>query len=191
MARTLKSMEKLYNTKVRTENNIRRIRKKIKSLVSGHRDVDPEDLVQTVFLKAWSALGKFRGDSSYQTWLFRIAVNVAFDELRKVRQNSVLVSLESGNREGGPSLQELVVDTDPTSDPYRFTYSGEIQKTVKTSLSSMPLIQAEVLKMRQMGLHHKEVAVALNTTEETSKNYQFRGRKRLRQDLIIAGVVTR
>ena len=42
-----------------------------------------------------------------------------------------------------------------------------------------------------MGLHHKEVAVALNTTEETSKNYQFRGRKRLRQDLIIAGVVTR
>lgn len=183
------SLEEIFASQVMTPGNVASVRKLIYQLASRYRHADQEDLVQTVFMKAWGALGKFRGGSTYRTWLHRITVNVAFDELRRVRRNAATVSLDTGDREGGPSLWEFLADSDPTADPYRFTYSGEIRAVVQHSFNAMTPMQAKVMRMRERGLRHKEIAAILNTTHDTSKNCQFRGRQRLRQDLAAAGVI--
>lgn len=185
----MKSLEEIFASEVLTPGNVASVRKLVHHLTSGYRDADREDLVQIVFTNAWRALGKFQGGSTYRTWLYRIAVNAAFDELRRVRRNAVIVSLDTGDREGGPSLQEFLADSDPVSDPYRYVFSREVRAVVQNSLNFMSPIQAEVVRMRESGLCHKEIAAILGTTDETSKNYEFRGRERLRKDLTAAGVI--
>jgi RNA polymerase sigma-70 factor, ECF subfamily len=57
-------------------------------------DPDREDLVQMIFLDAFSALPSFRGEASFSTWLYRIIVNVAYDHLRRRRRVGVPLSIE-------------------------------------------------------------------------------------------------
>jgi len=57
-------------------------------------DPDREDLVQMIFLDVFHALGAFRGDASFSTWLYRIIVNVAYDHLRRRRRAGVPLTVE-------------------------------------------------------------------------------------------------
>lgn len=68
---------------------------------------DREDLIQQVFLEAFRSLSAFRGDAAFSTWLYRIAVNVAHDHLRRVRRRP---QVPLGER----ALDELVA---PATDP--------------------------------------------------------------------------
>ena len=71
---------------------IRRYQRKIYQLVynmTSNRE-DAEDLVQDVFVKAYSALERFKGDSSFYTWIYRIAVNRAINYLKKRKRNTAM-----------------------------------------------------------------------------------------------------
>ena len=51
-----------------------------------HNEQDAWDLAQDSFLKAWKSIGRFRGQSSFYTWIYRIVTNVTIDWLRKTRE---------------------------------------------------------------------------------------------------------
>ena len=57
---------------------------KVRQIVIRHEDAD--DVLQNAFMKAWTKIGDFRGESNLQTWLYRICVNEALDFLRKKRE---------------------------------------------------------------------------------------------------------
>lgn len=68
----------------------RKIYSHIRNMVLSHEDAD--DLVQETFIKAWSNIDKFRGDSKISTWLYRIAINETLTFLRKNRNNNISLS---------------------------------------------------------------------------------------------------
>lgn len=66
----------------------------IRRMVLSHEDTD--DLVQNTFIKAWTNIDKFRGDSQISTWLYRIAINETLNFLNKNRNNTVSINSPEG-----------------------------------------------------------------------------------------------
>lgn len=104
----------------------------IRRLVFSHDDAD--DILQNTFLKAWSNLGAFRGDSKISTWLFRIATNESLSFLQRKRE---MLSLDD---------PEASVINDITSDTY---FDGdEAQQSFMKAIAALPDKQRLVFNMR-------------------------------------------
>src|SRR5262252_10894252 len=75
-----------------------------------HNEQDAWDLAQDSFLKAWKSIGRFRAQSSFYTWIYRIVMNVTIDWLRKKQ-------IKGGGAEFDDAIQ--LREIDPASRPYR------------------------------------------------------------------------
>ena len=106
----------------------------VRNLVNSHDDAD--DIVQECFIKAWKAIPSFRGDSSYSTWLWRIATNEALSFLRKQKVRAAL-RLEPISAE---------VERSVASDPW---FDGdEAQRRLAVAVAALPDKQKAVFCMR-------------------------------------------
>lgn len=104
----------------------------IRRMVIVHDDAD--DVLQNTFIKAWSAIDSFRGDSRLQTWLFRIAINESLNHLSKKKQ---VLSLEQGDMNFADML---------ASDSY---FDGdEVQKQFQEAISTLPDKQKLVFNLK-------------------------------------------
>ncbi len=106
----------------------------VRSIVVSHEDAD--DILQETFVKVWKALPGFRGDSSVQTWLWRIATNEALGHLRKRRVRAAL-QFQSLDAEA-----ERVIDSDPWFD------GDAAQRRLARSIMALPAKQRSVFCMR-------------------------------------------
>ena len=106
----------------------------VRSIVVSHEDAD--DIQQETFIKVWKALPGFRGDSSVQTWLWRIATNEALGHLRKQRVRAAL-QFQSLDAEA-----ERVIDSDPWFD------GDDAQRRLARSVMALPAKQRAVFCMR-------------------------------------------
>ena len=104
----------------------------IRRLVFSHDDAN--DIMQNAFLKAWTNIDSFRGDSKVSTWIFRIAINEALSFLQRKRD---LISLDSDEATG---VFQLEADTDFNGDKAQF----EFQKAI----ASLPDKQRLVFNMK-------------------------------------------
>ncbi|MCP4606474.1 MAG: sigma-70 family RNA polymerase sigma factor [Proteobacteria bacterium] len=129
---------------------------------------DAEEVVQDSFVQAWRNIGKFRGDSSIGTWLFRIAVNLSRDKTRKHRSFT----------------KETEVGISPAiSDAFA-------RKHLKKALSDLPEGYREVLVMYDvMGMKHPEIADILDIAVGTSKSQLHKARAQMRRLLKKRGMV--
>ena len=95
---------------------------------------DGEDLAQEAFLHAWRGLPSFQGDSSFSTWVYRLASNVCLDFLRKRKRRQ--------NVEGGPSVDDQdsgwTEPSDPVQDPEGALLRQEVQRAVEQGLAVQP-----------------------------------------------------
>jgi RNA polymerase sigma-70 factor (ECF subfamily) len=133
--------------------------------VNDHEDAN--DLAQDVFLKAWRAIGRFRGDSSVSTWLYRIAVNACLN----FRSSRRPVSLELP--EGIP---------DPAPGPAADAEAEDVARRVRSAVSRLPDRQRATLILKVFhDLKHEEVAAALGTTVGTVKANLFHALGNLRK----------
>ncbi|MGC9151277.1 MAG: RNA polymerase sigma factor [Microbacter sp.] len=123
----------------------------IRKMVLSHDDAN--DILQNTFMKAWSAIDSFRGDSKLSTWLFRIAVNEALTFLSNQR-DKLNVSMEE--------LQESMADH-LESDPY---FSGdEMQLKLQKAILSLPEKQRLVFNMKYFDdLKYEEMEQILGTS---------------------------
>lgn len=104
----------------------------IRRMVLLHDDAD--DVLQNTFIKAWSAIESFRGESRLQTWLFRIAINESLNHLSKKKQ---VLSLDQ--EEGSP-------ESSLASDSY---FDGdELQEQFQTAISTLPEKQRLVFNLK-------------------------------------------
>ena len=139
----------------------------------GNRE-DAEDAAQEVFLKAYTGLASFRGDSKLSVWLYRITGNVCTDMLRRRRET---VSLSQENDEGEPLELEL---PDERFDPAALTERKDLRERIGAALNALPPEAREILLLRELGgASYDEIAETLGLDLGTVKSRIFRARKKL------------
>ena len=140
-----------------------------------------EDAAQEAFVAAYRAVGGFRGASAgFRAWLFRIASNACYDELRR-RRSRPAVSLDAPAGEGRRPLD--VAHPGPTLDEH--AQRRELARGIQDALAALPPDQRLAVILRDVqGLSYEEVAQATNASLGTVKSRIARGRARLR-DLLL------
>lgn len=142
------------------------------------------DLSQDVWVKAWSRLYQFQGDSPFGTWITRIAINVCLDALRKKQRRPVEESLDAieqaqaeGERDGSalPTVQE---------DPLAGMAREEVAGYLKEAMAGISEEQRTVLEYLYFdGLEYKEIAEKMNSSKGTVMSRIFYGKKALERQL--------
>ena len=144
-------------------------------------DEDAEDVLQDAFLKAYTNLDKFHGDSKFYTWIVRIAVNEALMKLRK-RRSDKMVSLdeELDLGEEGVTREIAVWDGNPEQ-----TYSQEeLRKYLDDAIQSLKPTFRTVFQLRDVEeLSTEETAEALDLSIPAVKSRLLRARLQLRERL--------
>ena len=136
-----------------------------------------EDVTQEAFIKAYRALGKFRGDSAFYTWLYRIAVNAAKNHLvakgRRPGANATIEDAE-GLDEGG-LLSE-------SASPEALAMGGELAEVVESALNGLPDELKAALMLREFdGLSYDDIADVLGCPVGTVRSRIFRAREAIDQ----------
>ena len=136
-----------------------------------------EDVTQEAFIKAYRALGKFRGDSAFYTWLYRIAANAAKNHLvakgRRPGANATIEDAE-GLDEGG-LLSE-------SASPEALAMGGELAEVVESALNGLPDELKAALMLREFdGLSYDDIADVLGCPVGTVRSRIFRAREAIDQ----------
>ena len=148
--------------------------------MTGNPD-DALELSQEAFLNAWKGLGKFQGDSSFATWLYRLTSNVCIDFLRREKRRSALSMTISLDDEEEVRQAEL---PDERFSPHVEAERRERQETLRAGLSTLSAEHRRVLILRELeGLSYGEIAQVLCLEEGTVKSRIARARLDLRNYL--------
>ncbi len=142
-------------------------------------DAEAEDAVQEAYLRAFQALGGFRGDASLSTWLARIARNEALGRLRRRRSTTDLDAIEAAQQGRGASI--LMFPTVQGGDPEGTAARREIRRLLEEAIDDLPDVFRPVLVARDVdGLSVEETAAILGIRPETVRTRLHRARRMLR-----------
>ncbi|MFC6671677.1 RNA polymerase sigma factor RpoE [Marinobacterium aestuariivivens] len=138
------------------------------------------DVAQEAFIKAYRALPKFRGDSAFYTWLYRIAINTAKNHLvaKGRRPPDVDVTVEDAHYFGGDS--ELKDIETPENNLYR----DELEAMVKRVLDRLPEDLRVALTLREFeGLSYEDIANVMDCPVGTVRSRIFRAREAIDKEI--------
>ena len=148
------------------------------SSLLGYQHGNVDDVVQEVFVKAYFSLKRFREDAGFATWIYRIAVNRARDEIRKESRHVSLDTTLSG--ETAQALRGLW-DRAGDEEEEAPMASESLQRFVGQAITALPEKLRTVVTLKDMeGLSYPEVGQVLNCSVGTVKSRHSRARKRLR-----------
>ena len=141
--------------------------------------VEAEDIVQDTFLKAYSRLASFQQQSSFYTWLCRIAINTALDFIKRHGRNPVQAVEDPEAAPGGAGASRSLAG--PAADMER----EEIARVTHSVLEELPEIFRTVLVLREFEeLSYQEIADVLGISIGTVESRLFRARARFRDKLL-------
>lgn len=148
-----------------------------------HSEQDAWDLAQDSFLKAWKSIGRFRGQSSFYTWIYRIVMNVTIDWLRKKQ-------VKGSGAEFDDTIQLKEVDpasrTMPKPDalPHQRMLHGEIRERIDAAIAQLSPEHRAVILMKEIeDMQYHEIAEALGCSIGTVMSRLFYARKKLQNML--------
>ena len=152
------------------------VRRVLTQLGADASDVD--DLSQDVFVRVYRNLHRFRGQSSFYTWLYRITVNVCFDHAKKRKRADVrLQRLQRAFDEG------IARRIDP-DDPFHAAYERLTGDALVTAIGTLPEPFRDVVAMREVDdLSYEEIAVQTGVSIGTVRSRLSRARTRLKAAL--------
>jgi RNA polymerase sigma-70 factor, ECF subfamily len=144
-----------------------------------HSEQDAWDLAQDSFVKAWKSIKRFRGQSSFYTWIYRIVMNVTIDWLRKKQ-------IKAGGAEFDDSIQLKEVDpaskTMPKADvlPSESMEQKEIRSEIDKAIAQLSPEHRAVILMKEIdGMQYHEIAETLGCSIGTVMSRLFYARKKL------------
>ena len=152
-----------------------RIYATIYHMTSNHEDAN--DLAQDAFIKAYRALKSFKGDSSFFTWVYRIAVNKTINFLKQ-RKNRIHMSLNDidFNAEHDPDLVALVSEKNPRRD----LNLAELQEKLNAALQKLSDVHRLVVTLHDVqGLSHDEISKIMDCNTGTVRSRLFYARQQL------------
>ena len=139
-----------------------------------HDTHEAQDVAQEAFIKAYRALGNFRGDSAFYTWLYRIAVNTAKNYLvaqGRRPPSSDVDAIDAENFESGGALKEI-------SNPENLMLSEELRQIVFRTIESLPEDLRMAITLRELdGLSYEEIAAIMDCPVGTVRSRIFRARE--------------
>ena len=137
---------------------------------------DPElalDITQEAFIKAYRALPRFRGDSAFYTWMYRIAVNTAKNHLAAQRRRPMDVELDLQD----PEQYDLHAKLKETDTPEGLTLRNELQETVERAIGALPEDLRTAIILRELeGMSYEEIAQTMECPVGTVRSRIFRAR---------------
>ena len=148
-----------------------------------HNEQDAWDLAQDAFVKAWKSIGRFKGKSSFYTWIYRIVMNVTIDWLRKRE-------VKASDAEFDDAIQLKEVDpaskTVPKADPlpHQRLERHEIRERIDKAIAQLSPEHRAVILMKEIeGMQYHEIAEALGCSIGTVMSRLFYARKKLQNSL--------
>jgi RNA polymerase sigma-70 factor (ECF subfamily) len=128
-----------------------------------------EEVTQQIFIRSWAKISSFRGESSFGSWLYRLAVNAALNELKASASTQIWDS----------SIDDL-----QSKSTYQGSYSREIQMDLEKAIAALPAGARIVFVLHEIeGFKHKDIAGKLGLANGTCKAQLSRARKLLREAL--------
>jgi RNA polymerase sigma-70 factor, ECF subfamily len=137
---------------------------------------DPElalDITQEAFIKAYRAIPRFRGDSAFYTWMYRIAVNTAKNHLAAQRRRPMDVELDLQD----PEQYDLHAKLRETDTPEGVTLGKELKETVERAIAALPEDLRTAIVLRELeGMSYEEIAQTMECPVGTVRSRIFRAR---------------
>ena len=135
---------------------------------------DARDVAQEACLRAWRGVKKFRGDSRFSTWMYRITANCA----------STLLARRSKGSHEELSADDSVADQRPEVDPEAMAEAGYVRDRMTAALAELPPRLRAVVVLRDIyDLPHEAIAAELGISQEAAKVRLHRARRKLRERL--------
>lgn len=142
---------------------------------------DALDVVQEAFIKVHKHIGGFQGSSSFYTWLYRITMNLAIDQVRRARKvvefdDNVKRSDAAGDGSLLPRLQN--------ENPGKTVARDELKKQIEAALAELPEYHRAVIVLREVeGLSYEEMAQVLRVPKGTIMSRLFHARRKMQERL--------
>lgn len=138
---------------------------------------DANDLTQDVFAKAYRSLKRFRGRSSFYTWIYAIGTNMTLNFLKK-RNRRAAWSLD--NLDSGIQNDEAMVDLAHAANPRHQSDLNELQKKLNEAMQSLSNVHRAVVTMFDIqGIPHAEISKILKISEGTVRSRLFYAHRQL------------
>jgi len=155
---------------------VRKYQHKLTGLVSRYVSdwSECQDVVQETFIRAYRAVGKFRGDSQFYTWIYKIAVNTAKNHLISSNRRPPMDDVDAVDAVHYASGERLR-DTDT---PEHQLLRQEIEQTVTSTVEALPAELRVAITLREVdGLSYEEIAEAMECPIGTVRSRIFRARE--------------
>jgi len=165
---------------------VERYQRKIATLALGmlRNREDALDVVQETFTKAFQSLDRFKGDASFYTWTYRIAVNLCIDHQRREAKMPVASPepRESGDHAADPV--GLLVDGAEQGDPFQRTLDSEIARRLSAAIAELTPEHRAVILLREVdGLSYEEISRVLDCPKGTVMSRLHYARRQLQERL--------
>ena len=141
--------------------------------LTGNREM-ANDVAQEAFIRAWKAIEKFRGDSTFSTWIYRITVNTAWTLRKKAKKHNTL-NIDD-------TYEPIVIDE--KKDPELVAINSDLSSVLINALDKIPIEQRIIVELKNIeGRSHKEIADYLGISVTAAKVRLHRAHQKLRQIL--------
>lgn len=157
---------------------VRRYQHRVVKLVMRYvRDpAEAEDIAQEAFIKAYRALPRFRGDSAFYTWLYRIAINTAKNALASRKRSPIEYDLDRAD--GDEPNHEVAARMKDTATPEALALTEEIRSIVTGAIDALPEDLRKAIQLRELeGMSYEEIANEMECPVGTVRSRIFRARE--------------
>jgi RNA polymerase sigma-70 factor (ECF subfamily) len=146
------------------------------------REEDARDVCQETFLRAFRALPGFRGQAKFSSWLYRIALNLCRDWIRRERRAQVVQAPENVD------LVELASALEPSETVEDLVARNDLARAVERAMASLPEEQRTAIVLKEYhGLTFQEIADLVGCPLSTVKTRLYQGLTVLRRELAKSG----
>lgn len=166
---------------------VERYQRRVLAVVTGmlHNREAALDVTQETFIKAYRSIDGFKGDASFYTWIYRIAVNLAIDYQRREWRKPVIESLRGGDEEGpAEEAVERARSEDPSVDPFEAAKDSELRSRLRAAIDELTPDHKAVILLRELeGLSYEEISRVMQCSKGTVMSRLHYARKKLQARL--------
>jgi len=164
---------------------VERYQRRVLAVVMGmlHDREAALDVTQETFIKAFRSIGRFKGDASFYTWIYRIAVNLAIDYQRREWRRPIV----ENNRPFADSNEDVldrIGDETPGGDPFQAAKDSELRARVREAIDELTPDHKAVILLRELeGLSYEEISRVMQCSKGTVMSRLHYARKKLQRRL--------
>ncbi len=145
---------------------------------------DAQELSQEAFMKVYNSIDRFRQDSGFYTWFYRILINLCLDFNKKKRVKSIPFSQFFKKNSNNMNFEEGIEDNKKTEQPLGRLISKEKNREIDAAIALLPGNQRVVFILRNYeGMPIKEIAACMDCKEGTVKSHLHRAVRKLRESI--------